>query len=807
MLLVLGGVAGDRLVAELAQLDADLVGGDAVAAVADDGPVAAGRGDLVGRRGDLGPEVERALHRGRQLAQRTEQILAVGAVGPPDLVADGLGQQEAGGDLGVEGLRGGDAHLDVAPVGGEQHAVGLVGEVAPPPVHDGDDLRATATHEVDGAVGVGGRPRLADGHHQAVAHVATEAEARQLGREQRLDDEPVPDDVAQGHGEALSRDRGRALADDEHSGDAPVAQRRPQVVGHGLGRQRHLHPPVDLDELPAERLAERRRCLADLLEQEVGGVTPVDVARRDGRRQQLVGGDGELAAVVGPPGDPGDGASGGGVEHHDLTPGRGGVVGVGRGLTVEAQVARGLLDHAVGLARHQEGVLGHAHVEGLPAAAQGEQETVGVGRGARRDGDRPLERGHRRAEGLVERCTVEQVAGDEGRDDLRVGGDLVGDPEPLAHLQVGEVVDVAVEHTGDEGVTAPRGPVVLLRRQRVRVGLGDDPDARPARVAEHQHLGRRCCERLAEEVVALDRGPDRGAVVAELADLRGSLVDEAEMSVGSPGGEVAEERIGPGTQRGGDAGGGGIEPVAPHEHGDAGGVAAPHLEAVERRQRQLDRGVPLDQRPRRTGPGEVGDGGRGAQAIAPDRPDGVLGRDDRGVERLDVGHTPAGVVEPPLPGVHRALEVTEEGVDGGPHRRVVEQPTHAGSAAQPQVDGARRCGDGLERAEVGPALGVERRGEPGEQREELVGGGWGPVAAATDDCDDAAHRGLRSTGWCGRATLPGLRGRTDGRGRATPGKPRESRRGCFSRDRRRRRRRRPAGPRPRRPRRHRWPPP
>jgi hypothetical protein len=68
VLLVLGRVAGDRLVAELGQLDAHLGRGDAVDAVADHRPVALGRGELVGRLGDGGAPLEHARHGARQVA-------------------------------------------------------------------------------------------------------------------------------------------------------------------------------------------------------------------------------------------------------------------------------------------------------------------------------------------------------------------------------------------------------------------------------------------------------------------------------------------------------------------------------------------------------------------------------------------------------------------------------------------------------------------------------------------------------------------------------------------------------------------
>ena len=75
----------------------------------------------------------------------------------------------------------------------------------------------------------------------------------------------------------------------------------------------------------------------------------------------------------------------------DLAAARGRVVGVGRGLAVHAEVARRLLDQPVGLAGHDERVLGEADVQRLAAAAQREQQVVGRGRRAGGDGHRALE--------------------------------------------------------------------------------------------------------------------------------------------------------------------------------------------------------------------------------------------------------------------------------------------------------------------------------------------------------------------------------------------------------------------------------
>ena len=80
VLLVLGDVAGDRLVAELRQLDPDLVGRDPVDAVADDRPrPARERVTLRGDRDRRSP-IEDVTHRVGQFAQRREDLVAGGAV-------------------------------------------------------------------------------------------------------------------------------------------------------------------------------------------------------------------------------------------------------------------------------------------------------------------------------------------------------------------------------------------------------------------------------------------------------------------------------------------------------------------------------------------------------------------------------------------------------------------------------------------------------------------------------------------------------------------------------------------------------
>ena len=96
MLLVLGGVARDGSVAELAELDPELLGRDAVRAVADDRPIPLRRSQLLGGDPDLGASGGGGLHRGRKVAKGRHHRRVDGAA---DLLGDGPRQQEARGDL------------------------------------------------------------------------------------------------------------------------------------------------------------------------------------------------------------------------------------------------------------------------------------------------------------------------------------------------------------------------------------------------------------------------------------------------------------------------------------------------------------------------------------------------------------------------------------------------------------------------------------------------------------------------------------------------------------------------------------
>jgi hypothetical protein len=77
--------------------------------------------------------------------------------------------------------------------------------------------------EVDGAVGVGRRPALADGDDERVLHPVAQAEARELGRRRGFDVEAPTGETVERGGEALARDGGGPLPDHDDAPDRAVA--------------------------------------------------------------------------------------------------------------------------------------------------------------------------------------------------------------------------------------------------------------------------------------------------------------------------------------------------------------------------------------------------------------------------------------------------------------------------------------------------------------------------------------------------------------------------------------------------------
>ena len=224
MLLVLRRIAGHGLVAELAELDPDFFGGDLIRSVADDGPVALRRGESASGVGNTFTSTEHFAHGLRQRAKRIEELGPTRSQTQRSSISNRTRQHGACGDLRVERFGRGDGHFHVAAVGGVQHAVRLVGQVAASPVDDADDRSPSQAQQVNCAIGVGRGTGLADRNRQRVAHVETHVEARQLCRGDCVDVEDRPGELIEDRCHALPGDGSGALADYAHSSDRSCSQ-------------------------------------------------------------------------------------------------------------------------------------------------------------------------------------------------------------------------------------------------------------------------------------------------------------------------------------------------------------------------------------------------------------------------------------------------------------------------------------------------------------------------------------------------------------------------------------------------------
>ena len=668
----------------------------------------------LGHRRDLGAPFEHGRHRVGEISQPGQH--GGRGRGAAQLIGERERQEEPGGDLRVEGLRRRDAHLHVTPVGGVEHPGGSIHQVAVAAVHDGDDHAATGPYQVHGAVRVGGRAALADRDDERVGHVDAETEARQLGCGHRLDVDATPgfDRAGEHMGQVLARDRRGSLTDHEHAADLTGAQAGAQLIGQGLGTERHRQVVVVFDELAAEGLTERVGCFGDLFQQEVAVVAPVDVPGGDLGDGDVGFGDGKLGPVIGAAVNAGEGSGTGRVELDDLTAARLGVGVVGGGLAVHTHIARGLFDQPVGLAGHDEGVLTQAHVQRLTAAPQREQQAVGFGRGADSDGDRALEPGDGGAEGLGGRLTGAKTACGERGDNLGVGGDLGCEAEPFDGDEIGVVVDVAVEHRGHVRLGARTGPVAFVATERVGIGFGDDADAGPTGVAQHRHPGRVVGECETQQRVGPDRGAQRGGVVAQLADLGRRLVHERDAPVGGAHHPGPKQRIAAALgQQPGDRRVIEVERVVAHEEVETGRVAPAYLEPVDGTERDLYRPQPVDRGTRRPITGEVGHRAGGADPVVPDGPAEVLQPDHLGVEPLELSRDEIGVaaVKHLVDSGHQHVEIGNSLRELDGRRRLAEQRPDPGGATQSNVhsfDVDHGLADrGSERR--GEIVGLERR--------------------------------------------------------------------------------------------------
>ena len=479
----------------------------------------------------------------------------------------------------------------------------------------------------------------------------------------------------------------------------------------------------------------------------------VDVAGGDLGVGQVVRGHRQLGAVVGPAPDAVDLAGPPGGQLDDLAPARDRVVGIRRGLAVEAEVGGGLLDHAVRLGRDDVGLVGQPDVQGLPAAAQRQEQSV-RGRGGRRaDRHRPLQACDRLAERLTGCPPGDETPADQGGDHLGVGGDLGGEAQSVRRDQVRVVVDVAVEDRGHARGAARAGVgVELVGHLGVGVGFGDDADRRPPGVAEHQAVDVRGAQSALQQVVGADRGAQRRGVVAQLPDLGRGLVDHDQDTVTESDRSVGERHAGALLEGSAHGRVGRVQPVAGQLNLQPGGVAAADLEAVERRQRLVEAeryrdpglGAAVGVESRSQEPVDLADG---TEPVLADGPQRVLAGEQRGVHRFELlgGRCGLGVVELGLElgePLGEAVGSRSQSVRGGTVRA---EAHNTGHAAQRRVDRRQPLGGGgqrgrsiLRRSRVGR---LEQRRDVVEDLGQLRCRGRRPIGRSPDDGDDPTHLG------------------------------------------------------------------
>ena len=544
--------------------------------------------------------------------------------------------------------------------------------------------------------------------------------------------------VLEGRRDGLTGNRRGALAD--HVDPGQLAGRQPlgHGLGHGVGRQVHVEHAILFDKATPQGLAERRRRLADLLEQEVGGVAPIDVPGGDRRDLPFVGAERQRGAVVGDAGHPRSVAGQRTGEPDDLALAGGRVVGIGRGFAVHPEVHVGVLDNAIGLGGDDEAILGQADVHPLAAAPQCQVHVLGVDGGADPDGHRTFELGHRRSNGLVEIEPGGQAPADHRRDDLGIGCDLGCDRQPVGGDQVCEVVDVAVEGGGH--VRSGLGPD-LIGVDRVGIRFADDADGRPAGVGQHGDLGALGLQGPVEQLVRGDGLPHGRGVVSQFTDLGRRLVDEAEVPVDHSDRPVDEQRIGgPVGQQGGDGLGFEVESVASDQHVQPGRVTAPNLQPIEVAQGLLDAEGGGQAGPGEVRPAERRHFGGGPEPIALDRPQGVLQIDQGTIDGLEVPDLIA-------LGLEMGLDRVDLVVDGGQHvghgRHEPGRCEHGRQARfspQQPIGGRQPLGDRGDGRCLSGSTGGRHLAERGSNLgQELVDVRGAAIGSSSDDGDDSTH--------------------------------------------------------------------
>jgi hypothetical protein len=178
--------------------------------------------------------------------------------------------------------------------------------------------------------------------------------------------------------------------------------------------------------------------------------------------------------------------------------------------------------------------------------------------------------------------------------------------------------------------------------------------------------------------------------------------------------------------------------VAADEDVDAGGIAPPHLQAVERGQRDLYRRVRGDRRRAGLRTGEIRDRARGPQAVLPHRPHGVLQPHECRIGPFECLPVDTVGVEAALDGIDLVAEAGEHVVGRHEERAVGEKRGDAGHAAQQVVDrldvGRRRV-----QCRVEPVTSGERRRRRFEPPQDLLRRRRQAARLAPEHGDDSAH--------------------------------------------------------------------
>ncbi|CAB4835245.1 unannotated protein [freshwater metagenome] len=115
-----------------------------------------------------------------------------------------------------------------------------------------------------------------------------------------------------------------------------------------------------------------------------------------------------------------------------------------------------------------------------------------------------------------------------------------------------------------------------------------------------------------------------------------------------------------------------------------GAIAPAYLESIEGRHRLLHREVHGEAGRARPQPGEIGDRGEGAQAVALDAPTGVLGPDEQRVDALDV--VDGREVKCPLQYLDRRADRRGVGLERFGQRTVGPKAQHARQTQKKPVD-------------------------------------------------------------------------------------------------------------------------